>query len=182
MQIYHPLQNKTFDILFKEVRELQGALCVPMDKTLRTVVDYHRAERPIIMGYIADQVPLWNSIHHWLNFLHHDTPVFTGSERIIRKFDQVTFYVDVERIKRGYYRGRLVLLTDKPQELGEYELTNRYFTLLEATIHRDPSIYLWSHNRWKRTREEYNLRYNPETKRFDHRALEEILREKNNHA
>lgn len=182
LQIYHPLQNKTFDILFKEVRELQGALCVPMDKTLRTVVDYHRAERPIIMGYIADQVPLWNSIHHWLNFLHHDTPVFTGSERIIRKFDQVTFYVDVERIKRGYYRGRLVLLTDKPQELGEYELTNQYFTLLEATIHRDPSIYLWSHNRWKRTREEYNLRYNPETKRFDHRPLEEILRDKNNHA
>lgn len=178
LQIYHPLQNSTFDTLFKQVRERHGSLCVPMDSTLRRVVDYHREGRPIIMGYIADQVPMWNGIHHWVDFLHHDTPVFTGSERIIRKFEQIPFYVDVQRIKRGYYRCELIKMTDKPQELEAYELTDKYFALLEKTIHRDPALYLWSHNRWKRTRWEYELRHDAKTGAIDHRPLDQILAER----
>jgi KDO2-lipid IV(A) lauroyltransferase len=30
---------------------------------------------------------------------------------------------------------------------------------LENSIRRNPSIYLWTHDRWKRTREEFERRY-----------------------
>ena len=59
-------------------------------------------EQPIVIGYIADQAPFWNNIHHWVDFLNHDTPVLTGSERIIKKTGQAVFYGDVSRVRRGY--------------------------------------------------------------------------------
>lgn len=31
--------------------------------------------------------------------------------------------------------------------------------MLEQTIRRQPELWLWSHNRWKRTREEFNERF-----------------------
>lgn len=182
MQIYHPLENKHFDDLFKYVRERQGALCVPMAETLRRVVAYQQKKQPIVMGYISDQVPFWNNIHHWYNFLHHDTPVLTGSEKVIKVANQVTFYGDVSRIKRGYYRCEIRLLTDNPKSVPDYGITDMYFEELEKTIRRDPSLYLWSHNRWKRTHEEYNMRYDKTTGRVDLGSLEEIEKRKKHQA
>ena len=94
-QVYHPLNNERFDKLFKSVREKHHALCIPMAETLRQVVSYRQKKQPIVIGYIADQAPFWNNIHHWVDFLNHDTPVLTGSERIIKKTGQAVFYGDV---------------------------------------------------------------------------------------
>ena len=43
--------------------------------------------------------------------------------------------------------------------LPEHEITRRFFQMLEETIRRNPPYYLWTHNRWKRTREEFDKRY-----------------------
>ena len=40
--------------------------------------------------------------------------------------------------------------------MGEFELTDLYFKRMEQTINRAPQFWLWSHNRWKRTREEFD--------------------------
>ena len=50
--------------------------------------------------------------------------------------------------------------------------------MLEASIHRAPEFWLWTHNRWKRTREEFNLRYDAETGRVDLSSLEDIKKKK----
>ena len=164
--------------MFKKVREKQGARCIAMAETLRRVVAYQQQKQPIVMGYISDQVPFWNNIHHWFNFLNHDTPVLTGTEKIIKATNQVVFYCDVSRIKRGYYRCDMQLITDKSREKTDFELTDLYFEKLQATIRRDPTLYLWSHNRWKRTREEFNLRYDEKTGRVDLGSLDDIKRRK----
>ena len=62
-----------------------------------TSSSYRQKKQPIVIGYIADQAPFWNNIHHWVDFLNHDTPVLTGSERIIKKTGQAVFYGDVSR-------------------------------------------------------------------------------------
>lgn len=175
LQIYHVLQSPTFDQLMLTARGRNGAISVPMEESLRRVVSYQRSGTPIVIGYIADQVPMWNSIHLWLPFLHHETPVFTGAERIIRRMDQVPFYCEISRVRRGYYRCEFVEMTDQPQQLEKHALTTQYFELLEANIRRAPELYLWSHNRWKRTRWEYDLRHDPSTGRFDHSPLEELI-------
>jgi len=177
-QIYHVLENPHFDKLFLDVRQRWHSACIPMAETLRRIADYRRQGTPIIMGYIADQVPFWNNIHHWLPFLNHDTPVLTGTERLIKKVNQAVFYADVRRVRRGYYVCQMQKVTTEPRQYADYELTDIYFQRLEKSIQRDPSLYLWSHNRWKRTHEEFNLRYNPTTGKVDLRSLDEIMADK----
>ena len=162
-QIYHPLENREFDRLTLRIRQRFGAECIAMEQAARTIVNYQRAGQPVVIGYIADQVPFWKSIHHWLDFLHHDTPVLTGTERIARMVDHAVFYLDVTRVRRGYYEAEFKLITLTPKKMAEFELTDIYFSQLEQTIRRAPAFWLWSHNRWKRTHEEFLQRLDPET-------------------
>lgn len=153
--IYHPLYSKIFDRLFIRIRMSMGGVCVPKKDILRYLLTYRRENRMSLFGYISDQAPKWENIHLWLNFMNHDTPVFTGGERIMRKMKNAVFYVDMERPKRGHYICTFRLITKEPENMGEFEVTKTFFNMLEDTINRDPRYYLWSHNRWKRTREEY---------------------------
>ena len=158
-QIYHPLENKYFDKLPLRSRERLSSLCISMQDTLREVVRYKREGQPIMIGYISDQAPNWVNIHHWVDFLNQDTPVFTGTERIVKKMNHAVFYVDMRRIKRGYYEAEFKLMTRAPKELEDFKLTDMYFDMLEKSIRRAPEFWLWSHNRWKRTRKEFNERF-----------------------
>jgi KDO2-lipid IV(A) lauroyltransferase len=175
-QIYHVLENAAFDKLFLKLRERWGAESIPMAETLRRVATYRKQGQPIMIGYISDQVPFWNNIHHWLNFLNHDTPVLTGTERLARGAGHAIFYLDMHRVRRGYYEATLKLITRDPKQTKDYELTDAYFRMLEESIRRDPVCYLWTHNRWKRTHEEFNLRYDEATGRVDITSTVEELR------
>jgi KDO2-lipid IV(A) lauroyltransferase len=157
--IYHPLRNKAFDYLFCAIRSCVGGVPVPKKDILRQLVTFKREGTMSIFGYIADQGPKWENIHLWLPFLNHDTGVFTGAERIMRKMNNAVYYVEMNRPRRGYYTCTYHLITKDPQSLPEYEITRRFFSLLEQTIRRRPQYYLWSHNRWKRTHEEFDRRF-----------------------
>lgn len=159
--IYHPLRNKTFDYLFRKLRshERNGHV-IPKKDILRYVVTKKREGVRNICGYISDQGPKWANIHLWLPFLNHEyTPVFTGGERIMRKMNNAVFYVEMSRPKRGYYTATYKLITRDPNTLPADDITRRFFCLLEETIRQEPAFYLWSHNRWKRTKEEFDRRF-----------------------
>lgn len=177
-QIYHPLENKDFDKLFKHLRERMGAICIPMAETLRRIIEYRQKNKQVVIGYISDQVPYWNNIHYWTTFLHQDTPVLTGTERIARSANHAVFYMDMHRLKRGYYECEFKLITREPKKYKEFEITEKYFRELEKTIQREPRYWLWSHNRWKRSHEEYNIRLDSETGRISLDELEEIKKRK----
>ena len=158
-QIYHPIENKDFDQLFLRLRQRLGAVCIPMQDTLRKILEFRQAHQPVVIGYISDQKPHWVNIHHWVNFLHHDTPVLTGTERIARKVNHAVFYMDVRCVRRGYYEAEFKLITREPQKMKEFEVTDIYYQHLEQSILRAPEFWLWSHNRWSRTRKEFNERF-----------------------
>ena len=158
-QIYHPLEDKQFDRLFLRLRQRMGAVCIPMAESLREIFHYQNERKPVVIGYISDQKPFWTNIHHWVDFLNHDTPVLTGAERIARKFNHAVFYLDVRRLRRGYYEAEFKLITREPKQMKEYEITNIYYQHLERSIRQSPQFWLWSHNRWSRTREEFNERF-----------------------
>ena len=161
--IYHPLRSQLFDRLFINMRQSMGGVCVPKKDILRYLVSFRSQNLMNLFGYIADQAPRYRNIHLWLPFLNHDTPVFTGAERIMRKMNNAVFYIDVERPERGKYIYTFKLMTDKPGEMPEFEITKKFFVMLEQTIRREPRFYLWSHNRWKRTREEFDKEFKIET-------------------
>ncbi len=158
-QLYHPLENTVTDLLFLRLRQRMGALCIATHDTLRKILEFRQQGRPVVIGYISDQKPYWTNIHHWVDFLHHDTPVLTGTERIARKMNHAVFYLDVRRIRRGYYEAEFKLITREPQKVPEFQLTDIYYQMLEKSIRRAPEFWLWSHRRWSRTHEEFNERF-----------------------
>jgi KDO2-lipid IV(A) lauroyltransferase len=177
-QIYHPLENAESDRIFLRLRQRLGAVCIPMAETIRHIVKYNREGTPVVIGYISDQVPFWNNIHHWCQFLSQDTPVLTGTERLARKLGHAVLYMDLSRPKRGYYEVEVKMISRSPKETSDFELTDAYFQMLESTIRRAPQYWLWTHKRWKRTREEYNLRYDEATGKLDIISSTEELRRK----
>lgn len=164
-QIYHPLENATLDRLFLYMRGRFKAQSIKMDDTFLTILKWKKEGRKNIVGYIADQVPGYNNIHYWADFLHHDTPVFTGAERISKIMDTAVYYIDVERPRRGYYVARFIKIADSLNEHPVFFATEQYFRLLEQNIQRAPQYWLWSHKRWKRTREEFNRMFTEEERK-----------------
>lgn len=157
--IYHPLRNKVFDKLFIELRSHNDGVVVPKRDILRYLIDYNYKDIKSIFGYIADQGPTYENIHLWINFMNQETGVFTGGERIMRKMNNAVFYAQMSRPKRGYYTCTFKLITKTPNDLPEHEITKRFFSMLEDMIRKEPRYYLWTHNRWKRTHEEFDRRY-----------------------
>lgn len=163
-QLYHPLENPVFDKIISYTRERFGGKNIPVNESVRHMLKYKQEGTPILVGFIADQAPFWNNIHYWTNFLNHpDTPIFTGPERLMKKMDMAVYYVDVHQKKRGYYEATFVPMTDHPKDCKEYELTEQYTRMLEKSINDVPYLWLWSHNRWKRTKEQWLKMYDPKT-------------------
>lgn len=154
-QIYHPLENDAFDKLFLELREQYGSISIPMKRTLRQIMEMKKQGKHFCIGFVADQVPKWQSIHHWVDFLNQDTPVFTGTEKIARKTDSAVFFMSLKRTKRSHYEAEFHLITDDCTKVPENEITERYFKLVEGHLKQYPAQWLWTHNRWKRTKEEW---------------------------
>ncbi|MCC8187613.1 MAG: lysophospholipid acyltransferase family protein [Bacteroides sp.] len=153
-QIYHALRNKTFDRLFLKLRGRFGTTSISKENTLRRVMEYKSQDRLFVIGFIADQIPKWQSTHHWVDFLHQDTAVFTGTEKIAKKMKCTTYYLTMVQEKRGYYLCKVQSLVENPSAMPDFKLTDLYFERLSETLHQYPSSWLWSHNRWKRTREQ----------------------------
>lgn len=148
-QIYHKLSNKNMDRLMLYVRERMGAVCVEMHKTARYVTELATENKVCIIGFIADQSPRKKDSRHFLHFLDHNTPVLTGTEKITKHYDFGAFFLDVKRVKRGYYEARFVKMHDNPKSLPDFELTAIYYQMLEKCIRTQPELYLWSHNRFR---------------------------------
>ena len=151
-QLYRPLKNKAFDRLFLEMRSRFGSENISKYEALRHILQLRRDGKKTCIGFISDQTPGWNSIHDWVDFLHQDTPVFTGTERIAKKVDAAIFFADIRRVRRGYYHLVLRRMTDEPKAFPDYALTEQYMRELEQIIRRQPHLWLWSHRRWKHRR------------------------------
>lgn len=157
-QIYHPLENRYFDMAFIKLRERFGSSSIAMAHTLRRIVDFHREKKNFVIGFIADQVPTWEAINHWVTFMHQDTPVFTGTEKIAVRVGAAVYYLSMSRVRRGYFKATFLKMADDASKTEEFSLTNDYFKLVEKDLEREPWLWLWTHKRWKRTREGYAKR------------------------
>lgn len=148
-QIYHELRNKHMDRLMLYIRGRMGAVCVEMRKTARYINEWAQNREACAIGFIADQSPKKREVRHFLSFLNHEVPVLTGTEKVIKRYGFEAWYLDVSRVKRGFYEAEFVRLHEMPRELSDFELTTLYFQRLEQTIRRQPELYLWTHNRFK---------------------------------
>ena len=164
-QVIHELDYKPLDSVFLKLRSSMGTESVTRDVILRKIVRVTRQEkRQMVVGFISDQSPIYQSAHYWTDFLNHpDTLVLTGTERIAKQCNFACVYLDVSRPRRGYYEINVVPMVEESKSVPDWEITEQYFRLFEQTIRRAPQYWLWTHNRWKRDLEglkQYNATVN----------------------
>ncbi len=148
-QIYHTLTNKAMNKIMKRLRERMGSVCVDRYETVRFMATAAANNKQLIVGFLADQSPKSRESKHYIRFLNHTVPVLIGTEKATKHYGYEALFIDIKRVKRGYYECELTPLADYPQSLQDYELTHLYFQRLESEIRERPELYLWTHNRFK---------------------------------
>ena len=122
---------------------------VEMHNTVRSIISYAKKKKLTFTGFISDQTPTKSEIHYWTKFLNQDTPIFLGVEKIAKKTNQPIVYLDMQKVKRGYYQVEIIKLFENPKDTKDYEITEKHVRLLESIIKEKPEYWLWSHRRWK---------------------------------
>jgi KDO2-lipid IV(A) lauroyltransferase len=148
-QVYRPLTNEWFNRYFLKLRSRFGSVSYEKKLVFRDLLVLRRDKKQCIVGFMSDQKPSGGDVTHIVKFLNHPTAIITGTETIVRRLDMAALYWDVEKPSRGHYRFTVRPLTEHVAELPEHALTDMYARLLEQTINRSPSIWLWTHKRWK---------------------------------
>ena len=148
-QIYRPLRNRRFDALMLRLRSRFGAVSLPKNRAFLDLMRYARRGVPTVTGFMSDQKPSHGDEGYVCEFLNHPTAMITGTETVARRLNAAVVYWDMQKNGRGHYHIDIMLITDTAASMPRDAITAEYARLLEATIRRQPSIWLWSHNRWK---------------------------------
>ncbi|MFR9523265.1 MAG: lysophospholipid acyltransferase family protein [Rikenellaceae bacterium] len=149
--VYHPLENKVFDQLYRRFRSYKNVVPVPLKETVRFCLEHKDGlnGRNFVVGLIADQNPPRRPNSHWLSFLNQQSIFFDGGEKIALKLNLPVYFIYQRRLGRGKYCLEYKLIYDGVEEVETNEITSRYVKMLEQLIEETPHLWLWSHKRWK---------------------------------
>ena len=151
--IYAPLQNKFFDKYIKKVRSKHNSALVSRKNFAEEFGTSQRENKLTLVGFAADQSPRNRSKNYYRTFFGHEVPVFTGAERLGKRFDVPVVMAKVKRVKRGFYETTFNVIAAHPNEVVDYKITDMFYEALEKQINEDPSQYFWTHNRFKLMRQ-----------------------------
>lgn len=148
-QVYRPLRNKFFDSYFLKIRSTFGALSFKKATVFRDLLLWKRQGVPTVTGFLSDQKPSHGDPGLVVKFLNQPTAFITGTETVARRLKMAVIYWDMAKTSRGHYRITSHLICSDASEMAQDEITRQYSQLLQQNILRDPSLWLWSHRRWK---------------------------------
>ena len=156
--VYQKLSNPLINRLTLFIRS-RFALTplVEKNETMRKTIERQNITRAIALA--SDQAPQHGKVAYWTTFMNQDSPFFNGSERIARKFNYPVFFCEMKRVKRGFYEVEFIEIAT-PEEyltLPIGAITERFVKVLDQTICKYPSDYLWTHRRWKHKRSEKEM-------------------------
>lgn len=151
--VYRKQKNAKVDHAMLLLRSKRGGECVEKNVLLRKLVQLRHVDHPYVVGLIADQKPSPRNAHVWTTFLNQDTAFLDGGEVLARKFGLGVVYANITSPKRGYYHVHFELITDNPTSLPENTITLTYARMIENNICQQPERWLWTHNRWKWSRQ-----------------------------
>ncbi|NOX85697.1 MAG: lysophospholipid acyltransferase family protein [Chlorobi bacterium] len=153
--IYKPLADKFFDeYMVQQRQKYKGTLMIDYKKVFRTLVTLK--DKLITVFVLADQSPPRTEMNYFLNFFGNKTAFYDGTEKVARALNYAVVYLDVSRVKRGYYEVEIKTITKNAADTEPGFITSEYVRLLENTINDQPDNWLWSHRRWKTKEEKQN--------------------------
>jgi len=151
--VYLKISNPFFNHFMKTLRSRYGATLVERNSFTRHFMANRHTPRLIVLA--ADQRPQFSEIRYWTTFMGRETAFFEGGEKLAKKFNHPVIYGEISKPKRGHYTFKYRILSSPPYDGdAEHSITELYVDAVEANIHREPALYLWSHNRWKESKVE----------------------------
>ncbi len=150
--IYKKLSSKTTNKLMLKIRGKNGGKNVEMRQIVRHLITMSKEGKVGMFGMISDQSPARRNNHLTTQFLSQKTMVITGSEQLSKKFNIPVYYIKTKKVKRGFYVSEPIELSLNPQEVEDFQISEKYIKLFEKDILEAPEYWLWTHNRWKHTR------------------------------
>ncbi|MFC4262554.1 lysophospholipid acyltransferase family protein [Ferruginibacter yonginensis] len=147
LAVYMRISAKPVDRLFLKIRSKFGATMVEKDK-YQTMMP-QLIKNQYALGLIADQNPAFVKNGYWLNFFSKPAPFLIGPEKGAMRYKTAVVFVNIKKIKRGYYHFECKVITEDGSQFKNGDLTRMYRDFLEAGIEAQPANYLWSHRRWK---------------------------------
>lgn len=150
--LYKELNNKIINRFVLWSRTRFGTTLASIKET--SITFESRKDEKTVFLMAADQ---GMQKHHtewayWVKFLNRETPFLHGLEKYARLYNLPVIYIDIQRVRRGYYEVELSVLTKNPLELKEGVITEMYVRKLESIIISKPENWLWSHRRFKFSR------------------------------
>ncbi|WP_196888813.1 lysophospholipid acyltransferase family protein [Aureivirga sp. CE67] len=146
---YTKIGNPYFDNIIKKTRGRFKINLVQSTRVKRKVQQNYDNNVLSIYGLLADQSPQIKKANYWGEFLGVKVPIFVGTEVMAKKYDFAVVYINVEKIKRGHYEASFELITEDPNTIDDFKITDKYVNLLEKQIRRKPEFYFWTHKRFK---------------------------------
>ena len=160
MQLLHhgigvgkPLNDKSVASFVTRRRTRYGTQVVDQSDVRQHVAFYDAHHVPCALMMLGDQSPSNPHRSYWTTFLGRDTAFLYGAEYFARKYNYPVLYYTVNKIRRGYYEVTFEVLCDRPADVPQYSIVEHYARRLEQVILAKPEYWLWSHRRWKLTRE-----------------------------
>lgn len=151
--VYQKQSSKLFDDFSLESRTRFGGYPIERAQVAREAIRRKNVLRGLAI--MADQFPgLAHDKKYWTNFMNQDTAFFLGLGQVAYITQYPAIFFGVKKIKRGYYEAEGFVVSEPPYEKESQQIVEDYVKATEKIIRQNPSGWLWSHNRWKRTREE----------------------------
>lgn len=145
-QIYKRPHNTLGHTIMERIRSRFNADNIEHKNAFIHLLRQNRAGEITCTGFIADQRPNGHP-DNWTTFLGLPTAYLAGGEEIGKRINAAYYYIDIEEIRRGHTR--MTLKPVLPTNDEKYPMTTGYLRMLEATIRRNPGLWLWTHKRWK---------------------------------
>ena len=159
MQLLHhgvgvgkPLDDKSVASFITRRRTRYGTQVVDQTDVREHVAFFDKYHVPCALMMLSDQSPSNPYRSYWTTFLGRDTAFLYGAEHFARKYNYPVLYYTVDCVRRGYYEVTFSPLCEHPCEVPQYTIVEQYVRLLEQQIRQQPQYWLWSHRRWKLTR------------------------------
>jgi KDO2-lipid IV(A) lauroyltransferase len=151
--VYQKQSSKLFDNFSLESRTRFEAYPIERANVAREAIRRKNVLRGVAI--MADQFPGHShDKKYWTTFMNQDTAFFLGLGQLAYITQYPAIFYGVKKIKRGYYEAEGFVVSEPPYAKDSQQIVEDYVKATEKVIRQNPSGWLWSHNRWKRKREE----------------------------
>jgi KDO2-lipid IV(A) lauroyltransferase len=146
--VYRSISNKSFNRMFQKIRSRTGVKLLNARNMAKEFLPYRGSQ--YCLALIADQSPAGKQKTLWFDFFNRKTAFLANPAKNAIKNNTIVLFAFIAKPKRGYYNVTFSLVEETPQNTTEEMLTQKYVRYLEDVIRRNPSMWLWSHRRWRR--------------------------------